>query len=57
MTDKSNKILYLKDTSDESEVKHTASYQFDGITFIVEPVFKKRSAETLGSILLRLMMS
>ncbi len=33
----------------------TTKYEIDKITFIVQPVFKERSAETLGSVLLRLM--
>lgn len=33
----------------------TTKYEIDKITFIVQPVFKEQSAETLGSVLLRLM--
>ena len=36
-------------------IEETTSYQIQGKTFIVEPVFPKESKETLGSILLRLM--
>lgn len=36
-------------------IEEITSYQIQGKTFIVEPVFPKEGKETLGSILLRLM--
>lgn len=33
----------------------TRTYDFEKNTFVVEPVFEKENAETLGSILIRLM--
>lgn len=38
-----------------SSLTETNTYDFDKNSFVVEPVFKKENAETLGSILLRLM--
>ena len=38
-----------------SSLSTTNTYDFAKNTFVVEPVFKKENAETLGSILLRLM--
>ena len=37
--------------------EETATYHFKGRTFIVQPVFKKENASTIGAILLRLMQA
>ena len=37
--------------------EETATYHIKGRTFIVQPVFKKENANTLGAILLRLMQA
>ena len=33
------------------------TYQVNGTSFVVQPIFKEKSSETLGSVLLRLMKS
>ncbi len=33
------------------------TYQVNGTSFVVQPIFKEKSSETLGSVLLRLMTS
>lgn len=33
------------------------TYQVNGISFVVQLIFKEKSSETLGSVLLRLMTS
>lgn len=38
-------------------LEETRTYTVEGKTFIVEPVFKKDSTDTVGSILMRLMQS
>ena len=35
----------------------TTAYKFEKMTFVVEPVFKSNSSETLGKVLLRLLKS
>ena len=42
---------------DKNPLYEPVSYQIQNKTFIVEPVFKTDSQETLGSILIRLMKS
>ena len=37
--------------------EETVTYHLKGRTFIVQPVFKKENANTLGAILLRLMQA
>ena len=41
----------------QSLSEETAVYYFKNRTFIVQPVFKKENANTLGAILLRLMQA
>ena len=43
--------------SSQSLSEETAVYHFKNRTFIVQPVFKKENANTLGVILLRLMQA
>ena len=33
------------------------TYQINGTSFVVQPIFKEKSSETLGSVLLRLITS
>lgn len=56
----SNKIQ--TNQSENSNTKNNAfkqqsTYDIDGKIFIVEPIFKENSSQTLGSVLLRLMKS
>lgn len=39
----------------DSSLADETTYNFDKNCFIVEPVFKKETSETLGTVLLRLM--
>lgn len=39
------------------EFTKSATYDFDKNSFVVEPVFKEQAAETLGTVLIRLMKS
>ena len=43
--------------SSQSLSEETMTYHIKGRTFIVQPVFKKESTNTLGAILLRLMLA
>ena len=45
------------DDSGRSSLDKTTTYTIKGKTFIVEPVFKEDSKDTVGSILMRLMQS
>ena len=40
-----------------SIVRPFFTYQVNGTSFVVQPIFKEKSFETLGSVLLRLMTS
>jgi len=40
---------------DNAELKQSKQYDFDKNTFVVKPVFKESSTDTLGTVLLRLM--
>ena len=40
---------------DNEELEQQKQYDFDKITFVVKPVFKENSTDTLGTVLLRLM--
>ena len=42
-------------TSGQNPLENITTYTIKGKTFIVEPVFKEDSQETLGTILMRLM--
>ena len=44
-------------TLSQSLSEETMTYHFKGRTFIVQPVFKKENANTIGAILLRLMQA
>ena len=44
-------------TPSQSLSEETATYHIKGRTFIVQPVFKKENANTIGAILLRLMQA
>ena len=39
----------------ENSLKEKTTYRFGNRSFVVEPVFKEESPDTLGSVLLRLM--
>lgn len=39
------------------DFSNSTTYNFEKNSFIVEPVFKEKSADTLGTVLLRLMNS
>ena len=41
----------------KSSLEETTTYQIEGRSFIVQPVFKKENANTLGEILLRLIQA
>ena len=41
----------------ESPLEETTTYHIEGRSFVVQPVFKKENANTLGAILLRLMQA
>lgn len=45
------------DKQKEHPLDETTTYRIGDRSFVVEPVFKKESPETLGSVLLRLMKS
>ncbi len=42
---------------DQSPLEERTTYHIEGRSFIVQPVFKKENAKTLGAILLRLMQA
>ena len=46
-----------KDHINESPLEETTTYHIEGRSFVVQPVFKKENANTLGAILLRLMQA
>ena len=41
----------------ENPLEETTTYRIEGRSFVVKPVFKEDSANTLGAILLRLMQA
>lgn len=45
------------DTSGQNEIVSTSSYNVEGRTYIVKPVFKESSSETISSILMKLMQA
>lgn len=47
----------MKEEKEKSMLTEQITYQIKGRSFVVEPVFKKESPDTLGSVLLRLMKS
>ena len=44
-----------KNCSKHTTVDETTTYTIDNMSFVVQPVFKEKSNDTLGSVLLRLM--
>lgn len=46
-----------KQTACQSPLEETTTYQIEGRSFVVQPVFKEENASTLGEILLRLMQA
>ena len=46
-----------RQTACQSPLKETTTYHIQGRSFVVQPVFKKENANTLGAILLRLMQA
>ena len=46
-----------KQTACQSPLEETTTYHFEGRSFVVQPVFKKGNANTLGAILFRLMQA
>ncbi len=49
-----NKSDSKKPTKDNEVLNTPKEYEFDKNKFIVEPVFKEKSNDTLGTVLLRL---
>jgi len=41
--------------NENTELEKSKQYDFDKNTFVVKPVFKENSTDTLGTVLLRLM--
>ncbi len=41
----------------QSSLEERTTYHIEGRSFVVQPVFKKENANTLGAILLRLMQA
>ena len=53
-----NKLLKSKEyIASENPLEETTTYHIEGRSFVVQPVFKKENANTLGAILLRLMQA
>ncbi len=52
-----NDVRNITDTTVQKNLSHPATYQVDGRTFIVEPVFQTSGQETIGTVLLKLMKS
>ena len=48
---------FNQDHINGSPLEETTTYHFEGRSFVVQPVFKKENANTLGAILLRLMQA
>lgn len=46
-----------KSTRNNIEFTKSTTYDFDKNAFVVEPVFKEQAAETLGTVLIRLIKS
>ena len=42
------------DSTVQKSLSHPASYQVEGRTFLVEPVFPEEGKETIGTVLLKL---
>ena len=50
-----NKQKQCKAPVQNSPLERKATYQVDGKSFIVTPVFRQKGTETLGSVLVKLM--
>ena len=46
-----------KNNCNDKSLDAEITYQVNGTSFVVQPIFKEKSSETLGSVLLRLMTS
>ena len=46
----------IPDRSEQKELSRPTTYTVDGRKFIVEPVFKENAHETMGEILLKLLL-
>ena len=46
-----------KQTACQSPLEEATTYHIQGRSFVVQPVFKKENANTLGAVLLRLMQA
>ena len=55
MTEKKAKDAPKRGNSMDASLTECKNYDFDKNSFVVEPIFKTEKAETLGSVLLRLM--
>ena len=49
--------LEHKNICNKNSLDAEITYQVNGTSFVVQPIFKEKSFETLGSVLLRLMTS
>ena len=49
--------LEHKNIRNKKSLDAEITYQVNGTSFVVQPIFKEKSSETLGSVLLRLMTS
>lgn len=57
MDSKTNNIQEEKTDKNDTEFAKPTTYAFDKNSFVVEPVFKEQAAETLGTVLIRLIKS
>lgn len=46
-----------KNICNDKSLDAEITYQVNGISFVVKPIFKEKSSDTLGTVLLRLMTS
>lgn len=56
MNDTTQNLEY-KNTCNKKSLEAEITYQVNGTSFVVQPIFKEKSSDTLGSVLLRLMIS
>lgn len=49
--------LGQKNICNTKDLDAEMTYQINGTSFVVQPIFKEKSSETLGSVLLRLITS
>ena len=55
--DKQNKRSIVSERDKNISLNRSVTYSLDGKAFIVTPVFRQDTIETLGSVLLKLMKS